>query len=587
MQPRSTYEFGPFALDPARRRLLRDGQHVSIPSKAFDVLVALVEHRGSVVEKDELLRLVWPGVVVEEGNLSQHVFTLRKILGEASSTPQYVATVPRRGYQFVGTVREAPGPSAHAGVRQTSADPLVARSLAVLPFAALSPAEGDEYLGFGMADALITRLGTIRDAVVRPASAVRRYLGAPADPVAAGRELGVDLVLQGAVQRSGDRIRITVQLVGIREQASLWSDHFDEPLASILTVQDRIADRVAVALAPNITADDKRRIARLGTANVDAHLVCLRGRYRLNRLPDEGVERAVDEFGQAIGRDPGYGLAYAGLASCHIILASAACDAPAREATAVAGARAAALKAIEIDEHLADAHAALAQVKFRWDWDWQKAEDEFTRALHLDAESVPPRHAYAMYLSAMGRSTEALDAITRAQQLEPLSLIVNATLGRVLYLARRHDEAIDQYRRTLDLDADFADARVGLSLAYLQRSMYDDGVQEMQRAYDLPGRRPVVLAGLGYALAVAKRIEEAKQALAHLQEFHERGDVPAILLAYPYVGLGDHDRAFEWLEKGFEERAALLVTLKVDPVFDPLRGDPRFTDLIRRMRLAD
>jgi DNA-binding winged helix-turn-helix (wHTH) protein/tetratricopeptide (TPR) repeat protein len=580
------YEFGPFALDPARRRLLRDGQHVPIPPKAFDLLVALVEHRGSVVEKDELLRLVWPGVVVEEGNLSQHVFTLRKILGEASSTPQYVATVPRRGYQFVGTVREAPGPSAHAGVRQTNAEQ-VARSLAVLPFAALSPAEGDEYLGFGMADALITRLATIRDAVVRPASAVRRYLSAPADPVAAGRELGVDRVLQGAVQRSGDRIRITVQLVGIREQASLWSDHFDEPFAGILTVQDRIADRVAVALAPHIAADDKRRIARPGTANVEALLACLRGRYDLNRLADDGVARAVDEFGQAIGRDPGYGLAYAGLAWCHIILASAACDAPAREATAVAGARAAALKAIEIDEHLADAHAALAQVKFRWDWDWQSAEDEFTRALHLDAESVPPRHAYAMYLSAMGRPTEALDAITRAQQLEPLSLMVNTAVGRILYLARRHDEAIDQYRRTLDLDADFADARVGLSLVYLQRSMYDDGVQEMQRAYDLPGRRPVVLAGLGYAFAVAKRIEEAQQALAHLQELHARGDVPASLLASPCVGLGDHDRAFEWLEKGFEERAALLVTLKVDPVFDPLRGDPRFTDLIRRMRLAD
>jgi DNA-binding winged helix-turn-helix (wHTH) protein/tetratricopeptide (TPR) repeat protein len=581
------YEFGPFALDPARRRLLRDGQHVPIPSKAFDILVALVEHRGSVVEKDELLRLVWPGVVVEEGNLSQHVFTLRKILGEASSTPQYVATVPRRGYQFVGTVREAPGPGAHAGARQTSADPQVARSLAVLPFAALSPAEGDEYLGFGMADALITRLANIRDAVVRPASAVRRYLSAPADPVAAGRELGVDLVLQGAVQRSGDRIRITVQLVGIQEQASLWGDHFDEPFAGILTVQDRIADRVAVALAPYITADERRRIARLGTTNVEAHLACLRGRYRLNRLTAEGVESTVEQFEQAIGRDPAYGLAYAGLASCSIILASAACDAPAREATAVANARAAALKAIEIDEHLADAHAALAQVKFRWDWDWREAENEFTRAIHLDAESVPAQQAYAIYLSAMGRATEALDAITRAQQLEPLSLIVNTAVGRVLYLARRHDEAIEQYRRTLELDADFGDARVGLSLAYVQNSMYDAGVQEIQRAYDLPGRRPVLLASLGYAFAAAKRIEEAEQALAYLQELHERGNVPAILLAYPCVGLGDHDQAFEWLEKGFEEHAALLVTLKVDPVFDPLRGDPRFTDLIRRMRLAD
>jgi serine/threonine-protein kinase len=528
------------------------------------------------------------------------VFTLRKILGETSSTPEYIATVPRRGYQFVAAVRECSRASAEGSrtARQEPAAGVPARvlhadaprhapkSLAILPFAALSVDRGDDYLGFGIADALITRLRRIPGATVRPTSAVRRYLSAPADPVATGRELGVDLVLQGAVQRAGERIGVTVQLLEVRDQASVWSNHFDEPLSGIFTVEDAIADRVTPALSPGMT-DDARHIARHGPRSVAAHLACLRGRYGLNRLTDESVQDAIEQFEDAVASDPAYALAWAGLASCYRILASAGDVTPAREAMVVAKGRAAALKALELDEHLSEAHAALADLKFRWEWDWQGAELGYARAIQLDDGCVVARNSYGMYLAARGRTTEALDVIKRGLELDPLSPTTHTAVGRVLYFARRYDEAIDQYRRTLDLDANFADARFGLGLAYLQKSMYDEGIHEIECGYHRPGRRPIQLAALAYAFASAKRIAEAEQAFAELHEFQVRGDAQPVLLAYPCVALGAHDRALEWLEKGVEEHSALLAWLKVEPMFDPLRGDPRLADVMRRMRLAD
>lgn len=579
------FAFGPFRLDPGKRRLFREGDLVALPPKAFDVLVALVENRGQVVEKQELLRLVWPDVTVEEGNLTQHVFTLRKILGGDPSGAQYVATVPRRGYQFVGDVLElaiAPAKTAAKTIADKDSPP--GKSLAVLPFLPLGPDEADHVLGLGMADALIMRLGNLRQAIVRPTSAVRRYLAMAVDPVAAGRELQVDLLLEGSIQRSDDRIRVTVQLVSVTEGVSLWGARFDEKMTDIFAVQDSIAERLAAALVPRLTEQERRRLTTHGTADVQAHEWCLKGRYYLDRRTAEALHKAVGQFERAIARDPNYALAYAGLAHCHTILGSRWYDG--KGPVAVEAARAAAVKAVEVDDSLAEAHTALAVVRFRLDWRWLDAEVEFIRATELNPGSATAHHFFAMYLAAMGRSGEALVEIRRALALDPLSLIINAAAGRILHFGRAYAEAIEQHVRTLELDAYFPDAHMNLGMSYLEVGRADEAIRELRRASDLSGRRVWMLSGLGYAYAVSGQEREAHRAINELRLAAERGEVSAMELAYPYAGLGETDLALDWLERALQERSGLDTYLKVEPMFDRLRSHPRFTTLMRRLQLT-
>jgi serine/threonine-protein kinase len=580
-----SYAFGPFHLDVEHRRLLRDGQFLVLSPRAFDVLRTLVEHRGRVVEKGELLQAVWPDVSVEEGNLTQHVCTIRKVLG-GDRESQYVATVPRRGYQFVADVQElAPAPARRpVPVPAVAVEGPAPRSIAVLPFVPLDADEPDQCLGFGMADALIMRLGNLRQAIVRPTSAVRRYVGVGVDPVEAARALRVELILEGSIQRSDDRIRVTVQLVDAREGSSLWGARFDERLTDIFAVQDAIAERLASALVPKLTPGERRRLTRRDTIDVEAHQACLRGRHYLARRTDEDLRTAVEQFERALVHDPAYALAYAGLSECQTILASAGYEAGA--AAAMARARAAALRAVELDDELADAHVALGLVSFRLEWHWLEAEREFTRATNLNPGLATAYHFYALYLAAMGRTEEAQAAIARAQGLDPLSLIVCAAAGRVWHFARAYEEAVVRYHAALELDPRFADARMNLGLTYVELGRHDEAILEFRRAAELSGRRSLLRALEGYAYGVNGQADDAQRAVEDLQPLVERGELSAILLAYPCIGLGDADRAFEWLDRAVAERAGLLIYLKVEPMFDRLRGDPRMTGLMRRLQLA-
>lgn len=585
MERKPFYDFGAFRVDPGKRLLLREGQPVALTAKAFDTLLALVENRGRVLEKDELMRLVWPDTVVEESNLSQNVFTLRRVLGEQPHQHLYIATLPRRGYQFVAEVRQTPasGAAAAAGPPPVNPGP---RSLAVLPFIALGARDTDEYLGLGMADALITRLGNIRRIIVRPTSAVRAYVGQTPDPVAAGRSLGVDMVLEGSVQRAGERIRVTVQLVSVDAGAPVWGERFDERLPDIFAVQDSISLRLAAALVSTLTAEERVRIARRHTEDHDAHDAYLKGRHHWNTRTEEGLKKAVRHFEQAVARDPRYALAHAGLADCYTLLASAGYGAlPAKEA--LARARAAAVKALEIDPALAEAHTSLALVKFRLDWDWAAAETEFRRAIQLNPGYASAHHFYGLYLSAMGRATEAIASLRLAQDLDPLSLIIGAALGRAWHFARQYDRAREQYLKTLEMDPDFAEAHMNLGLVHAQRSRFADAAGELQRAMAAAGRRPLMQAILGYIYGLSGDRPRARSTLDDLERLSREGRVPALYLVYPCIGLGDTQRAFELLDRAYEDRSGLLVFLKVEPIFDPLRPEPRFEDLLRRMGLQD
>jgi DNA-binding winged helix-turn-helix (wHTH) protein/Tfp pilus assembly protein PilF len=574
------YHFGPFRLDASKRGLQREGQAVPLTPRAFDTLLALVENRGRVVEKDELMRRVWPDVVVEEANLTQNVFTLRKALGEGSKEQRYIATVPRRGYQFVAEVRESvealPAP-ARGGNSP--------RSLAVLPFTTLGGEDVEDYLGLGMADALITRLGNIRKIVVRPTSAVRPYVGQTPDPVSAGRSLGVDTVLEGSIRQAGDRIRVTVQLVSVEAAAPIWGQCFDERRTDIFSVEDSISTRLAAALVASLTAEEKQRLRKRYTDDEEAYDAYLRGRHHWNARTEDGLRNALQEFERAIARDPEYALAHAGLADCYTLLGSAGYSLlPPREA--LGRARTAALKALDIDPELAEAHVSLALVRFRLDWDWAGAETEFQRAIELNPGYASAHHCYGLFLSAMGRADEAIERLELAQQLDPLSLIISTALGRAFHFARRYERALEQHLKTLELEPDFPEARLNLALIYIQRSMFSEALAELQRAMARAGRRPLMLEFLGHIHALAGDTAQARRMLAELDGLVAEGRIDVLHLVYPCIALGEKDRAFEILEKAYEERSGQLVYLKVEPSFDSLRDDSRFDGLLQRMGLG-
>lgn len=437
----------------------------------------------------------------------------------------------------------------------------------------------DELLEMGMADTLITRLSNIRQVIVRPMSAVRKYTELEQDAVAVGREQRVDAILEGRIQRSGDKVRVTVRLVKVADEAMLWAGQFDEKFTDIFAVQDSISERVAAALALKLTGEEQKRLTKRYTDNTVAYQLYLKGRYNWNKTTEEGLKKAIDFFNQAIEKDPSYALAYAGLADAYTSL-----DWYGVLSTKEANprAKAAAIKALEIDETLAEAHASLAAVR-QYEWDWAGAEREYQRAIGLNPNYAVAHQWYGVYLAYMGRMDEGIAEMTRAQELDPLSLAINAQLGFLFYLARRYDQAIEQCQRTLEMEPSYEEARIYLAWIYVQKGMYEEAIAQYQK---LKGDIPDVLAMLGAAYAVSGQRGKARDVLAKLKEISQRRYVPPVFVAAIYTGLGDKDQAFAWLEKAYEDRDESFVGLKVLPLFDLLRSDQRFADLLRRMGLV-
>src|SRR5688500_3513645 len=443
------YEFGPFRLDPAEHILLREGLAVSLRPKEFAVLLALVEHHGRLMTKEDLLQEVWPGQFVEEGNLNRHISSLRRVLGESSDAPQYVETVPKVGYRFVAPVREIRDGSADMVIERHTIARIVTEeeeeeangreviepasepkallttgeknnrrrrlalaaslviligltlaftyawtsrksqetktaatvtSLAVLPFKPIGAGDEDDYLGLGMADALITKLSNIQKINIRPTSAVRKYDAPNQDPVAAGRELGVEAVIEGSVQRVGGRIRVTVQLVSVKDRTPLWAEKFDEQFTDIFAVQDRISEQVARALTLTLSSTEKKLLTKHFTENSDAYQLYLKGRYFWNKRTVEGLNKGINYFNEAVEKDPSYALAYVGLADSYGLLSDYGGLQPNE---ACPQAKKAAMQALALDERLAEAPAALSLIKPSYDWDWPGAEREYRRAIQL------------------------------------------------------------------------------------------------------------------------------------------------------------------------------------------------------------
>jgi len=453
-------------------------------------------------------------------------------------------------------------------------------SLAVLPLENISGDKEQEYFADGMTDALIAELGQIGSLRVISRTSVMQYKGAKRPLPQIAQELNVDAVIEGSVLRSGDRVRITAQLIGAVPERHLWARNYERDLRDVLSLQGEIARTIADEVKANVTPDVQARLARTRAVNPEAYEAYLRGRYFWNKRTEEGLTKAIEFFGQALEKDPAYALAYTGLADCYGLLADYG-FVPWKEA--YPRAKGAAAKALELDEALAEAHTSLAVIKSEYEWDWLGAEREFKRAIELNPNYATAHHWYSDHLGIMGRHEEAIAEIKRAQQLDPLSLIINTVAGVRFHWARRYDEAVEQLRKTLEMDPNFAVAHDWLGQVYEQMGQDESAIAEHQKAIRASGGSSQVVAALGHTYAAAGKRNEALRILADLNERRKMAYVSPYDIAVIHVAFGEKDQAFEWLEKAYQERASPIVVLKVDPRLDPLRSDPRFQDLLRRM----
>jgi TolB-like protein/Tfp pilus assembly protein PilF len=565
------FKFGTFCLDARERVLLRNGRLVPLPAKTLSTLLVLVQKNGHLVEKDVLMKEVWPDEYVEEGNLAQQIFLLRRALGETLESPKYIETVPRRGYRFVAKV---------TGPEEEEDDDKGIDSLAVLPFFNGSDDLHMEYLSDGITESIMNSLSLLPQLKVIARSTVFRYKGMAVDPREVGRALGVRAVMMGRVQQLGERLVINAELVDVRDGSRIWGDQYHRKSSDIFSVQEELAREISEKLCLRLSGEQKEQLRKRFTENREAYEFYLRGRYACARRTIEELKSGVEYFRRAIAKDPNYSLAYAGIADCLVLLGQFGAEHP---RLIMPQAKAAAMTAIQLDEALGEAYASLAQTEFIYEWDWTGAEASFQQALRLSPIYPTAHQWHGEFLASTGAFDAGLAELKRARDLDPLSLIINTNLGLTFYWARRYDEAIEQLKDTIGLEPNFFRAHLHLGMAYERKSMHREAIAQLQKARSI-NENPWTLAALGHAYASFGERAKAKKLLAQLTKLSRGQYVSCATIAVVYAGFGDEiDQTIELLEKAYEERAGLLIWLKVWSIFDDLRSDPRFVRLLRRV----
>ena len=610
--PETIYAFGDFRLDAGRRLLSHQAQgFVPIASRAFDTLLYLVRNPGRVVTKRELMDAVWGEAVVEENNLTQTISTLRQLLGERPDEHRFIVTVSGRGYRFIapitadGAVPPAAQPprtrrwliprvviaglAAVLGIAwflstRFEAQPPVKpiKTIAVLPFKPLVQESGDPALELGMADTLIARLGSGGGIIVRPLSSVRKYSALEQDALLAGRELGVDAVLEGSIQRSGDVMRVTTRLLRVSDGSSIWSDQLDQQWSTLFDMQDKLAEQVVAALSLRLTNEERARLTRRHTQSTDAYRSYLLGRYHFLKLVPPEIEKSIEYFNGAIQQDPQYALAYEGLAEAYRAMTITG---DRRPSEVMPHGKAAALKAIELDDRLDSAWGSLCFIQIWWDWDWPAAEQSCKRAIEINPNGADGHRAYSVLLSDLGRHDQAIVEARRASELDPLALITNAIEGHVLLYAGRNADAAAKLRATLELDANFWIAHLFLGKVHLADNDLPSALAEFRTAQTLSAGNSETLSMVGYTLARSGDRKGAQAALAELLARGKEQYVPPFNVAMLYNGLADTDNTFAWLEQAYADRDVRLTFLKIEKKWDALRSDERFAALAKRMAL--
>jgi TolB-like protein/Tfp pilus assembly protein PilF len=454
--------------------------------------------------------------------------------------------------------------------------------LAVLPLENLSGDPSQEYFADGMTDELTTNLAKIKSLRVISRSSAMQYKKTRKPLAEISRALRVDAVVEGSVVRSGDKVRITAQLIEARTDQHVWAEEYNRDLRDVVTLQGEVARDIAQKIRIAVTPEENARLTGPRRVNPEAYEAYLRGRYFWNKRTEEAVRRAIPFFEQSMSKDPNYPLAHDGLADCWLSLGWYGYVSPKE---AFPRAKAAAMRALELDDSLAEAHTSLAFASMNYDWDWSAAEREFRKAIELNPNYANAHHWYGDYLSAVGRHEQAIAESRRALELDPLSPIINAWLGWRYYFARQFDQAIDQYRETLEIDPNFVPVHLVLGQAYEQKGMLKEAIAELEKGASLSQGAPLYAASLAHAYAVAGRRSEAETLLRQTNERAQRAYVPSFHVAIIYAGLGRKDETLAWLERGYQERSAWMVWLKVDPRFDFVRSDARFQNLLRRLGL--
>ncbi len=557
LQGPSILEFGPFRVDLLRRSLERDGQPIALSGKALEILAVLLGRRGEVVDKNDLMRQVWPDTAVEENNITVAISALRKALGETPHSAKWIVTVPGRGYSFVGLAASQP-----------------IRSVAILPFSVLNQDGRNEYLGLGLADAVITRLGNT-PLVVRPLESASRFAGQ--DPIQTGRDLRVDAIVVGSVRTVDDLIRVSVQLFRVRDSQPLWAQNFDVTIDHAFTLEDSISERIVPHLSGRLTGEQQSALNRRRTENPSAYANYLRGRYYAKKYSEDGFRRALSYLQAAIDSDPGYALAHSGLAD--LFYDSSNLVFPPRDV--MPRAKAAAQRAIELDSSLAAAHVSLGLIASKYDWDWKVAEGAFQAALAIDPNLATAHLWFGTYRAQLGDFTRAIPELQRAQELDPLSGEINAYLGLVLYWARQYHDSIKQFRQAITFDPTFVPSYVCFAWVLAANGDTQAALEACGKAVERQSSAWTTLA-LARAQALAGNEATAASTMARIGE-----QAPRFVSGYDraavHAALGQTDEAFAALEEGYQSRAEWMGYLKVDPQMDTLRSDPRYATLLARL----
>jgi TolB-like protein/DNA-binding winged helix-turn-helix (wHTH) protein/Tfp pilus assembly protein PilF len=637
------YEFGPFRLDPVERLLYRDSEVVPLTAKVFDILLVFVQNSGRTLEKEEMMREVWPDQFVEEGNLTRNVSTLRKALGESQENHRYIVTIPGRGYRFVAEAREiavengdsnsqaaaaaraseavgdSPGMTGiahtHAGsgnkghialalrisvpvlialataavvyalfIREKRPAPRPAiTSIAVLPLENLSKDPEQEYFADGMTDEIITDLAKLPGLRVISRTSTAQYKGARRPLRQIAHELNVDGVVEGTVLRVGDRVRIRAQLIYAPLDKYLWAEAYERDAKDILTLQATLARDIASEVRLKLTPQQEAHVVAAHSVAPEAHELYLKGRYFWNKRNEESLSKAVEYFQKAIVKDPNYAAAYAGLADAY----SLGGGHPASEAEVMVKAKAAADMALKLDHDLPEAEASLGLITLFLDWNWAAAQQHFERAIALDPNYATAHHWYAeAYLIPMGKMDAAIVEARKAQELDPLSPVIATDLGKELYFGRRYDEAEVEFRRALELDPNFISAHNWLSDTFLEKGMYSQAARELEKTRAFKEER-TYLRQKAYLLARMGRRSEAERALEKSLQLSQRKHVSSGAVALVYAMLGKKDKSFSWLEKACAEKSSFMTSLRYWPAFDGMRADPRFASLLRNVGLPE
>ena len=605
------YRFGTFQLDVQSGELRRSGVKVRLPGQSFQVLVRLLERPGEVVTRDELRRLLWPAdtfVDFDEG-LNAAVKKLRAALGDSAENPRFVETLPRRGYRFLCPVTTASAaPEAPVAVaprkrswprwvpvlvlvaaglsaatilwlrRPPAAAPI--RSIAVLPLRNLSNDPEQEYFSQGLTDELITRLASLQGLRVISATSAMQYKDTHKPLPQIAKELNVDAVVEGSVLRAGGRVRITAQLIEASSDRHLWAASYEREQSDILALQSDVTRDIADNIRLTLDPSSRQALASVRPLDPQAHEAYLRGRYFWSRRTGADIRTAISYFERAVAIDPDYARAYADLADCYALLGGFS-GAPQGEF--MPRARAAALKALELDQQLPEAHTALAVIAQDYDWDWPTAEREYRRAIQLDPNYATAHHWYGEFLAFQGRFDEAFAEIERARQLDPLSLIIATDRAKIFYYARQYDRSVTEFQAVLARDPGFNFAH-NVILPSVEKGDYSQALADIEQ-WRTPGDDQNHLFLLVYVYGRSGRRTEAQHALRRLEELGRREPKDRAALMSAYTALGRKDQAMALLELIYREHSMSLGNLGVDPLYDPLRGDPRFQDLLLRLRL--